>query len=478
MAFKKKESISVFDIEDGRIKLAQFNIDDTRKALYRLVAIKTRDTSPTGLAKVIRKIVSDYKLGGTRAIINIQRYKVTVKNLKLPSTNPSEIENMVSLQASKQLPFSPEDIISTYRILGRDPKGYSDVMMALVHRDVIDKVLEVFGQAGLDVERLALGSEALSLWYIGRQREDEKKSCVCLVDIGTSHLEIQIIREGALDFTRSINFSSPEDMGDRMLEEIRKSLFTFRKASSGKRVDKLVLTGRRSVINREAPKLKQTLGLPMVYVDAVRQWPKSEDAVLPAAEEFSRESFTTVAALGFNHDKLQTNFMPQEIRLRRISKVAKESLVISATLFLCVLLGVVGITAKNFIDKKRYLASINTRLKEAQPRVKRLTRLKKATDVIKKQLNFKGSGLDVLRELYNNIPTEIALAIFDYEDSRSCLLRGTSQRLSDVFKFISILEDSAYFENVKVRYATKRVIGKKELTDFEIICQLTAVGTK
>jgi Tfp pilus assembly PilM family ATPase len=454
MAFKKRESVTVFDIEDDRIKLGLVNIDDNRRTLSRLISIKIREKAPAGLTKAIRKIVSDYKLADSHVIVNIQRYRVTVKSIKLPSTNPAEIESMVGLQAAKQLPFSPEKIIFSYRVLGRDARGYSDVMMALLHRDAVEKILKVFDQAGLGVERLALSSEGLNLWYTGRQKPEEKSACICLIDIGMSFLELQVIRNGGLDFTRSISFSSPEDMEKRVLDEIKKSFFTFRKSSHGLKIDKLVLTGRRSVLEKEAPLLKKDLGLPMVYVDPVKQWPRSEDAILPSTKEFSSESFAAVAALGFNYDKLQTDFIPQEIRLKKLSKVARENLLISATLLLCILLGTGGIFTKNYIDKRRYLASIQRRLR---------------------QLDFKGSGIDVLRELYSNMPSEISLSIFDYEDGRSCLLRGTSQKLSDVFKFISLLEDSAYFENVKVRYATKRVVGKKELTDFEVICQLAAV---
>jgi hypothetical protein len=134
------------------------------------------------------------------------------------------------------------------------------------------------------------------------------------------------------------------------------------------------------------------------------------------------------------------------------------------------------VLAKNFVDKKRHLSAINRRLEEARPKADMLTRLKEVTSVITKQLRSKGSSIDILRELYGKMPPEITLTIFDYEEGRSCLLRGAAQKLSDVFGFISILEESVYFENVKVRYATKRTTGSREYTDFEIICQLTEPG--
>jgi len=476
MVFKKRETISVFEIEEGRVRLGLFTIDESGRKLNGLVSVKVIQKGAPGLSKAIKKLSGEYRLAGSRVLVNIQRYKVTVKNIKLPSTNPAEIDNMVNLQAAKQLPFPPDKIISSYRILGRDTHGYSDIMMALLHRDFIDRTLNVFAQAGLDVERLALSSEALNLWYNARQKPEEKRACVCLIDIDTSSAEIQIIKDGVPDFTRAILFSSRDGMERMLLDEIKKSFFTFRKASPGTEIKKLVLTGRRSVLNKEAPILKKSLDLPMVFSDSLKQYPKTEDAVLPGAKDLAAESFAALTAVGFYSDKLQFNFIPGEIRLKRVSKVLRESLVITVSLFLCIVIGLGGIITKSFIDKKRLLASIQKKLNEAQPRVKKLTMLKRSTEIIKRQTNLKGSSIDVLRELYSNLPSEITLTIFDYEDGRSCLLRGSSQKLADVFKFVSILEESPYFENVKVRYATKRVVAKQELTDFELVCQLAMAG--
>ncbi len=476
MVFKKRESISVFEIEEGRVRLGLFTIDESGRKLHRLMSVKVREKGAPGLSKAIKKLAGEYKIAGSRVLVNIQRYKVTVKNLKLPSINPAEIDSMVNLQAAKQLPFPADKIISSYKILGRDAHGYSDVMMALLHRNSIDKMLNIFTQAGLDVERLALSSEALNLWYSARQKPEDKKTCICLIDIDASSVEIQIIKDGTPSFTRAILFSSRNDMEKRLLDEIKKSFFTFKKTSPGSAIEKLVLTGRRSVLSDEAPILKKDLNLAMVFSDPLKQYPKTNDAVLPDSKDLAAESFAALTALGFYSDRLQFNFVPSEIRVKKASKIFKENLVITASLFLCIAIGLGGIITKSFIDKKKHLASIQIKLDEAQPRVRKLIMLKRSTEIIKRQTDLEGSSVDVLRELYSSLPPEIKLTIFDYVDGQSCLLRGSSQKLSDVFKFVSILEESPYFENVKVRYATKRVVAKQELTDFELVCQLTIAG--
>ena len=52
------------------------------------------------------------------------------------------------------------------------------------------------------------------------------------------------------------------------------------------------------------------------------------------------------------------------------------------------------------------------------------------------------------------------------------VLRGVSNNMPAVFTFVSALEESEYFQNVKTKYATQRKAKGREVTDFEISCLL------
>lgn len=472
--FKKQEFISAFDIEGARVKLAQFTAEDTPR-LFRLATLKAAKGNLSGLTEAVQRLSNEYKAAGSRVIVNLPRYKATVKHIKLPSANQAEIESMVRLQAAKQLPIAQDKIISGYKIISTDKNGYSDVMMILVQRDIVDTMLNIFASAGVDIERLALSSEALSLLYLKSAKKNEGAAYISIVDIGDTVSEILIKRDGQILFTRSIQFKSHSEMEKMLADEIAKSLFTCKKTMPDLAISRMILTGRRSIVEKEALLIKKALDVPMAYIDTLKPYP-AKRLLVPSKELLANESFTAVLSLGYNYNRLETNLIPQEIKSSRMSRIIKESLIMSAVLFLSVTLGISGIFAKDFFDRKRFLTSIDRRLAETKPKVERLSRLKEITYVIKKQLSLDGSCVDIIRELYMKIPPEITLTIFDYEDARSCILRGTSQKLSDVFKFISTLEKSKFFENVKVRYATKRVVRKRELTDFEIVCQLSQMS--
>ncbi len=478
MAFRQKDMITVFEVEGRQIKLCRVAYEENRPAIARLTAVNAKDASHAAISGALKRLAADLKITGFPVIVNIQRYNTTVKNIRLPSTNPSEIDRMVTLQAAKQLPFPPEKIISSYRILGSDEQGYSRVMMALVHRDIVERLLSLFSGSGMDVETLCLGSEALSLWCRDKMVRAQGQARVCLIDIGLAHVEIQMLSENRIDFSRAVNFQPGEGTPARMTEEVKKSLLTYEKASGGRGVKRVIVTGKRAAVGNEAPALKKGLNIPVVFVDPVKQRPRKKDAVMPGQALLSQFSFSTLIAVSFYSRDLQVNFIPAEIRSSKVAQMVKESFLVTVALCVSILLGIGGITLKNYLDKKGRLSRVASRLNKTEPKVKKLARLKMATDIIKKQLDLRGSSIDILRELYSRIPPQITLSIFDYEDRDSCLLRGTADRLSDVFAFNSDLEESEYFENVKVRYATKRVIGAREMTDFEIVCQLTPLENR
>ena len=107
-----------------------------------------------------------------------------------------------------------------------------------------------------------------------------------------------------------------------------------------------------------------------------------------------------------------------------------------------------------------------------EPEVTWLLKLKGNAELVQNQLMFKGSSIDILRELYAILPEDISLTIFEFEDKNRILLRGTAKELSRVFDLLPILKKSPYFEEVQINYATKRTFKEKVFADFEIICAL------
>ena len=125
--------------------------------------------------------------------------------------------------------------------------------------------------------------------------------------------------------------------------------------------------------------------------------------------------------------------------------------------------------------KRFYLQKLDAKIKAIQPEVERLSRLKESSEIIDSQLTFSGSSIDIIREIYKMLPKDVSLTLLEFEDKERLLLRGTAKELSSVFNFLPVLEKSAYFENAKINYATKRTFRNVDFADFEIVCQLAKI---
>ena len=78
----------------------------------------------------------------SKDILVIPRHLATLRFIELPSTELSEINNMVEFQALKELPYAKEEIITSFKNLGAYKKGFSYIMLAIVKRQLIEEMIK------------------------------------------------------------------------------------------------------------------------------------------------------------------------------------------------------------------------------------------------------------------------------------------------------------------------------------------------
>jgi Tfp pilus assembly protein PilN len=70
-------------------------------------------------------------------------------------------------------------------------------------------------------------------------------------------------------------------------------------------------------------------------------------------------------------------------------------------------------------------------------------------------------------------PENISISSITIDEQDKVSIRGQAMQLSDVFKFISALEQVNYFKSVETKSTRKKKVKDKDLTDFELTFQLT-----
>jgi len=386
-------------------------------------------------------------------------------------------------------------MIVDYEVTNQE-SGFSNVMLAIAHRNVISQHLNTLEQINITTSRIDINSQAALrtyLYFLDKTPEKKhldpsgKTGAAALVDIDYSHTNIQIIDGDNLLFTRGITLgivhlllkekkfqkdSANINWQSELMDELRRSLTVFSREHSDFFIEKIVLTGginnfdniERNISSRfQVPVEKFDIGSKIEGFDRFKE-----------KQQINGKEISLMAVIGLllpSKDRI-LNMLPTEVKLKRknMSRLAKFSVAASliAGMMIC------GVANFYFeIDRKsKLIAKLEERINKSAPKVQRLETMRNRVNTIKQQLGADRSSLDFLRELYQVIPDHIYLKIFLYDESKYIVIKGTANNMSEVFDLIPTLENSPFFEKVSSRGVKRRKVGKKEVVDFEIQCSI------
>lgn len=487
---KKGKIITGLDMDALSLKLIQIRKGPRGEEIINLAIRKYPSPSQEDISKTIRDLLQELKIKPDYLITSIPRHLTTIRYLELPSIKEAELKKMVDFQAVKLIPYSREEMIVGHQIIETDREGYSKVMVVIVHRDVVSKHLEILRGSGLSPESIRLSSQAICNFYFLSQEDQNtiNGAPIALVDIDFSLTNIEVVHQGRLIFSRSFPLGithlleEQKRLGEekaqgnwkrKLMDEMKQSFTAYKREGKNEKITKMVL-GRGAVnfpgLDRE---LEEEFSLPVEIIDPLANLSITEGVSLLQEIEGKEVSLLTALGLAAAGRQMDINLLPPDIRQKRKRESRRKDIISTLALSTIALLLISTIFLKKIYDRERYLDDLNYQFQKTKPLATRVEVMKKRIQIIRDQLNEEGSSLDILYELYRIIPKEISLTIFNFDKDKLVTLKGTSSAMSDVFKLITTLEKSTYFENVEIKYATRRKVRGKEITDFLIHCSLT-----
>ncbi len=466
MFARERELVSV-ELGDGFIKLAETAFFQGKREVTRLIKRPLTTEDPAG---EIRGIFESLKIPFGPVRLNIPRHLVTVRFLKLPSTDDGEIKKMARIESFKYVPYADEETISGYRIIEKQDDGYSRIMIAVAQADTALKKTELLKRASLSVEFISLGSETLLLWYLAA-REPGDSLDVLLVNIDAEHIDIDVVLAGRLVFTRGVSYTSAFPIStEKILEQINLSIVAYRKESP-KPLDKVILSGIPARSDKIKTILSDSVHAPIEIFDQMKNVPRSSDAHL----ELEEASFIELLGLSLKLDKAEINLLPEaDMEVQRLEIVKKNittGLIVSALIIFIAF----GVVLKKLHDKEAYLSYVDSEIGKISGEVKTARTMAKEIEIVTSKIAERPLAIDLVSEIFKITPRGITLTMMEYESHKAVTLRGSAANLSDVFKYVTILENSPYFADVKVKYANKRMGQASPSADFEIAAPVTKV---
>jgi Tfp pilus assembly PilM family ATPase len=449
-------------------------VAQTLKGQRRITGMKEELVAaqgPDAAAQAVRKVFQSLGFIPKKVLFNIPRHLVTARLLKVPSIDDREIDKMIKIEAIKHLPYTDEKVISGYRIVEKSEDGYSKILLAIVQAFVINNFLDILKKASVSgVRHFSLSSEALYSWYT-ISREAEETGNVMLIDLEPGRIDIDVIEGNNLVFTRGAAYNANDPLTEEKIgRQIEVSISTYRKESAHD-LSRIALTGANSQTSGYHPAFTGGLNLPVSVVGQARNITIDENTDKP----FEGASFTGLLGLALKPEEIKINLMPDDAAEDARITNTKSALVTALLLTALLTALICGVLIKKMRDKYVYLASISAELKKIEPGIAATKKMMKGVSVTRQMMARKPLAVDVFTEACGITPAGMSLSTLDFESEKSLTVRGTAPALADVLRYVTILEDSPYFEGVKVKYANKRMSENKEITDFEINVALTAL---
>jgi len=461
----KPQTLLVLDVDRTCLKAVQVDTTGKRPQVVRCaVQMLSADDDPAPRLQAMLSAGA----APDEVVSAIARDQALVRLLVLPSTRSEELAQMVELQAKSQLPYAKEDVIADFLPIGRTGEGSSTVLMVGVHRALMTKHLQHLQEAGAPPRTVTLSTEGLLAWYQAQQ--PPAGPLTALLDLDYDAAELLICDGPACLFTRSLPSGTRLEevqWEEALVNELERSFASFAMERRGESVGALVLTGvaRPGLDER----LAKRLGLSVEFRDAaeaVRTALPFEPSAAPPAQA-GEVSWAVPLGLALARGRLM-NLLPKTVRQERTALAERRALVTTAWLA-GALLCVMGIGSAWHVSRSvGYERELVARLKETDEPARRVERLSRRLQLVRKHLAARGQVAALLQELYRVTPPRLSLGSFTMEAAHDATIKGSAGSRGDIPAYINALEASPLFEGVSLKYSTKRRAKEGELTDFEI----------
>ena len=455
-------------ITDKAIKLVQSKGSDIVSLQAFVFSHKSDEEIARGM-DLLFKGKTQKDLG--RFILLIPRQLAALHYVRLPSTKPDEIKEMARLQAAKQLPYEPQAIILGYQVIQVTPEGYSDVLLIIVHQDIIKKYLKFLEKNRLEPQEITIDSQGILRWY-NLQKASGPKDSALIVDFDSGYARLDIIAAASAVYSRAFSMSIMSDESkQKLLDEINKSLSAYEKENIGIKPEHIIFTGAEEL--SDAAKDSMASKLPFTCVKLAQAQGISLKAEgLSQREDFQKHSFTSLLGLALSSDELPFNLLPEDTFLKRQKSAYKQQLRATGIVTSLIIAVIITSMVLHISARKRIIHHLSAQLRELSADVDKVEMMSKKLNYVKTQLGRSSECLDTLTEIFRIAPNDISLAFFGYDTNKPIVLKGQAKTLSGVFNFVNTLEASEMFKEVQVRYSSKRKVKDAEIADFEIVCPI------
>ncbi|MBN1687886.1 MAG: pilus assembly protein PilM [Candidatus Omnitrophica bacterium] len=486
LGLNQPRRVLALEISDDWLKLVGAKVQKKKKSVQCAAFESVKGLSETEISFKIEEFLKKNKFKPHYVILNHPTHNLTTRFLAIPSTDPAEIKDILELQAVKQTPYAREEISPGFRILNLDETGYSRILLAISHRDVISKYYRIPEMAKVPPQQISLAFEGIHNWYqhLCQQSEDLQTKTTLFLDVDSSTTDLLILMGGKIVFGRSIGVGSKhiQEQGlmveNKFLREVQLSVESGQAELQQGKIEHVVLTGVEGPLKNLVALLSRELSLPCEVVPMFREFRTIVPETIRQNLEKAEGSFVSVLGLAIEPQTCEVNLILPEIEIRKNLEERAKDLAFLGTMMLSLVTLVSAIAFHKYFLKITYLDALKAEYEAIEPEANDLERLVAKMKLAQEQAGGGQNFLEVLYDVRGVLPDSIYLTGLNFDDQeKSITIRGISEEMSSVFQLLSTLEAAPHLEFVKTRNVTKRKVDDQDVAEFEIVANVVPGGS-
>jgi hypothetical protein len=398
----------------------------------------------------------------------LNRNKITVRRVDLPSQDPKEIEQMLGLYLIRQIPYHKEEVCWAYQNLGFDGVSNSHLILAIALKNVFKNIVSSFIPINILPESILMSSQGV-VHYVADACRDKTAlpGTYVILDIDANYSDLVLVHNHKLGSSVII----PQGAGqlksnqekERFAVELKQALVALNNEIPDAKSEKLFLTGASEAqLTFIETVLAKDFNLKVQYLSS-RDYDDCTFAGLNGI------SLSAVLGFGAQVAKNDIKFIVPELQIRKELKSKVQQLMILGISLVYILISLGGIALVRLAQKQFYAASLKSRVALMSKDTKELEDITMKLKVAKQYVDSKASVLSLLYELSQLCPDSITITNYNWEWQKSFSFRGYAQQISDILAFTNTLSNSEFFKGAQNRYTRRRKMKDKDVVDFEIV---------
>ena len=425
-------------------------------------------TESTAIAAALSSILKQNKCGkDIDAYVVLNRNKITVRRVDLPSQDPKEIEQMLGLYLMRQIPYHKEEVCWAYQNLGFDGISNSHLILAIALKNVFKNIIGSFIPINILPESILMSSQGL-LHYVAEAYKDKGVlgGAYLVLDIDANYSDLVLVHNHKLGASVVIPQGAEqlknEQENERFVAELKQALVALSNETPDAKCDKLFLTGASSQ--------------QLTYVGGFLAKDFNLKAQYLASKEY--DSFVTgglkdislSAVMGFSSQiaKDDIRFIVPELQIKKEMKSKVQQLMILGTALVYILIALGGIALVKLVQQQSYAVNLRNKVSSLSKDAKELEDIINKLKVAKQYVDPKASALSSLYALNRLCPDSVTITYYNWEWQKSFSFRGYAPAIPDILAFTETLSNSEAFKGAQNRYTRRRKLKDKDVVDFEI----------